>query len=45
MAAMLFFKMSAIIFYRHLFTAINILCRFVEDIFITERDINLDLKM
>ena len=46
MAAMFFKKkMSTIIFYRHVFTAINILCKFGEDIFITEQDIKLDLKM
>ena len=44
MAAMLFFKMSIIIFHKHVFTAINILCKFDEDIFITERDIKLDFK-
>ena len=42
MAAM-FFLMSTIIFYRHVFTVINILCKFGEDIVITERDIKLDL--
>ena len=41
MAAMLFFKMSIIIVYRYVCTAINILCKFGEDIFITERDMKL----
>ena len=41
MEAMLFYKMSTIVF----FTAINILCKFGEDILITEIDIKLDLKM
>ena len=45
MAAMLFFKMSTIVFCRHVFTAVNILCKFSEDIFVTESDIKLDLKM
>ena len=35
---MLFFKISTN-FYRHVFTAINILCKFSEDIFINECDI------
>ena len=45
MVAMLFLKMSTIIFHRHAFTAINIVCKFGEDIFITESDMKLDLKM
>ena len=39
MVAMLFLKMSTIIFYRYVVTAINILCNSGEDIFTTEQDI------
>ena len=45
MAAMLFFKNGYKFFYTHVFTAINILCKFSEDIFINECDTKLDLKM
>ena len=45
MVAMLFFKMSTIIFYKHIFTAIHNLYKFGEDTFITERDIKFDFKM
>ena len=43
MVVMLLFKMGTKFSYRHVFTAINILCKFSEDIFITECDIKLDL--
>ena len=41
MAAKLLFKMITKIFNRHIFTAINILCKFGEDIFINEGDIKV----
>ena len=45
MGAMLFYKNDYHDIYRHVFTTINILCKFGEDIFITEIDVKLDLKI
>ena len=39
MEAILFFKHEAKMFYRHVFTAINIPCKFGEDVFINDKDI------
>ena len=45
MVAILFFHNEAKIFYRHVFIAINILCKFGEDIFINDQDIKIYVKM
>ena len=39
-----FFENEDKMFYRHVFIAIKILCKFGEDIFINESDIKFDVK-
>ena len=45
MVAILFFKMRPKNLHRHVFMAINISCKFGEDIFINELDIKIYRKL